>query len=235
VRVGIVGDLHARFVHPMYRRFIMDKFQQWRVDQIIFIGDIVDLHALSFWEHDPDGRSAGDETAEAWDEVQLWRRTFRKARVCIGNHDERQFRVARKAGLPTRYLKNYAEIWGTPGWDWKFKFEIDGAFYTHGTGLSGKDAAFNLALEIRCPAVIGHIHSNLGAKYHANEFDRVFGLSVGCGIDTRAYSFAYGRHAPKRPLLGCGIVIDGEQAIAEPMFCGRLEKYNRKRAGRRAK
>jgi hypothetical protein len=112
MRVGIVGDLHAPFVHPMYLRFCIDVFSAWRVTCINIIGDVGDLHALSFHEHDPNGMSAEDEARAAYPVIQRWYSTFPDCDVEIGNHDARHYRVARKNGLPDRYLKTYAEVWG---------------------------------------------------------------------------------------------------------------------------
>jgi predicted phosphodiesterase len=232
LRVGIVGDIHAPFVHPMYLRFCQDVFASWQVDRVVLIGDIVDSHALSFWEHDPNGRSAEDEAQDASPIVAKWHDTFPGERVCIGNHDERHYRVARKAGLPDRYLRGYAEVWGTDSWRWDYSHEIDKVKYLHGTGLSGKDAAYNHAVESRQSVGMGHIHTSGGVKVHTNSSSRIFGLAVGCGIDCPAYAFAYGRPFAKRPTLGCGIVIDGDLAVFEPMQIGKGEKYHRSRAGK---
>jgi predicted phosphodiesterase len=233
MRIGVVGDLHAPFIHPMYRRFCMDTFAKWRVSHVHFIGDIVDLHALSFWDHNPNGQSAEDEHNEAAADVKLWHRTFGDSTVSIGNHDARHYRLARKHGLPDRYLRGYADVWRTPSWQWRMNHKFDGVLYEHGTGTSGKDAALNRAMQKRLSVVIGHVHCYAGVKWHANEFDAIFGLNVGCGIDCRAYAFEYGQPNAIRPILGCGIVVDGEHAYFEPMHCGRGQRYHRSRAGRR--
>jgi hypothetical protein len=230
VRNGIVGDLHFPFVHPMYLRFCQDVFAAWRVDKVHLIGDINDGHGLSFHEHDANGMSAEDEAAAADLHIQKWHRTFPKATVSIGNHDERYWRVAAKAGMPKRYLKPYKEAFKTPSWDWQLEHEFDGVIYTHGTGNSGKDAAINLAIQRRRSTVIGHIHSFPGVKWHANADSRIFGMNVGCGIDCGAYAFAYSKNFPVRPFLGCGIVLDGELAYFEPMPCGAGDRYNRSKA-----
>lgn len=232
MRVGAVGDPHFPFTHPMYRRFCLDVFERNRVDKISFAGDLFDNHALSFHEHDPDGYSAGCEYKHARRIVQRWYRDTQDSNVCVGNHDARNFRLAKKVGLPKAFLKDYAEVWDTPTWKWDFEHRIDGVLYTHGTGVSGKDAAINLAIQRRMSVVIGHIHSWAGAKFHANSDNLIFGMNVGCGIDVRAYAFAYGKDFPTRPILGCGVVIDGEQPIFFPMPCGRGDKYHRSRASK---
>jgi hypothetical protein len=230
--VGIIGDIHEPFGHPMYSRFCQDTFGKWRVDEVVFIGDIADGHGLSFWDHDPNGMSAEDEARAAYQKIRRWYRRF-KGKVCIGNHDERHFRLARKHGLPDRYLRGYAEVWKTPEWDWRFEHRIDGVMYTHGTGASGKWAALNLAMQRRLPTVIGHIHAWGGVNYHANSDDVIFGMNAGCGIDCRAYAFAYGKAFPTRPVLGCGIVAHGSEAHFIRMPISRGEKYHRSRANKK--
>lgn len=229
-RVGVVGDLHLPFAHPMYLRFVQDLFDSWGVNHIHFVGDIVDSHALSFWEHDPNGMSAEDEAARASIYLDEWKSVFPKATVCIGNHDARHYRVARKAGLPERFLRTYAEVWDTPQWKWKDSHVHDGVLYEHGTGSSGKDAAYNRALQNRCSLVMGHVHSYGGVKWHANDFNAIFGMNAGCGLDCRAYAMAYSKPFVIRPTLGAGIVIDGAYPYFEPMQIGRGQPYHRSRA-----
>ena len=57
-------------------------------------------------------------------------------------------------------------------------------------------------------------------------------MDVGCGIDERAYAFAYGRHMRQRSMLSAGVVIDGVP-YHEIMPCGRGEKYDRYKFGRK--
>ena len=35
-------------------------------------------------------------------------------------------------------------------------------------------------------------------------------MNVGCGIDAKAYAFNYGKDSRKKPILSCGVVIDGK-------------------------
>lgn len=46
----------------------------------------------------------------------------------------------------------------------------------------------------------------------------IFGLSTGCGIDEAAYAFAYGGEMRRKPVLGCGVIVDeGKAAYFIPM------------------
>lgn len=230
---GIIGDLHAPFTHPLYLEFCQDVFRKERVNQTVLIGDIIDHHAISFWEHDPNGYSAGDEAAHAQPVVDRFHKAFPGSIVTEGNHDERNFRVARKAGLPDRYLKSHAQVWNTPKWKWTQEAVIDKVLYSHGTGCSGKNGAINYAIQRRKSVVIGHIHCWGGVQYHANDDSLIFGLNAGCGIDIRSYCFAYGRPFPIRPVLGCGVVKDGKAAQFHIMDISAKGKYARHRAGKR--
>lgn len=232
MRIGIIGDLHAPYTHPMYRRFVLDTFHKFKIKHHIFIGDVTDNHALSFHEHDPNLHSANDEAEKAWREVAKWYRAIPNACVCIGNHDELIFRKARAAGIADRFVRDYAAVWDTPNWDWQFEFEYDDTLFTHGTGNSGKNAAISLAIQRRKSTVIGHIHAWAGCSFHANNDSRIFGLNCGSGVDPVALAFAYGRFFPVRPVLSCAVAIDG-CPIVVPMPCGRGEKYHRSRAGKK--
>lgn len=221
----IVGDIHLPFTHPFYFQFCKDVRRKWKCKETIFIGDVTDQHALSFHEHDPDGSSAGNECDEAARGLVKWHKAFPSSKVCIGNHDARSMRVAKKAGLPMRFLKDLATAWDTPTWTWDFNFMVDGVKYTHGA-TSGKYAAFNLAVANRCSTAVGHTHTYGGVTYHDNDIDGIFGLNVGCGIDRKRYAFAYAKDAAVKPSLGVGVVVSPTEAHFVPMPCRPGEKYH---------
>lgn len=92
--------------------------------------------------------------------------------------------------------------------------------YIHGEGFSGQNGAITAAKSHRQSVVLGHLHTFGGVTYSASRNDLIFGLNVGCLIDTHAYAFRYGKFLANRPTLGCGVVIDGKQAIFVPMDLG---------------
>lgn len=226
--VGIIGDQHEPFCHKDYRNFCYEVFNRYKVSRIVNIGDEVDNHALSFHEHNPNGLSAESEAEKAMENLRKWYKTFPKVDVMVGNHSALPHRQATSVGIPRRFLKAYEEVWESPkGWKWHEEIEIDHVRYTHGTGSSGQNGAINLAIRSRQSTVIGHIHSFGGVNYHANNNDLIFGLNVGCGIDTRAYAFEYGKPFVNKPTLGCGIVKDGHDAFFLPMKLGKKYEWKR--------
>lgn len=227
-RVGVIGDAHEPVTHPGYRAFCLDTFSEYGCDTVVCIGDIADWHSVSFHAHHPDCPGPTDEYEMAYACIQGWYRTFPGAKVCLGNHDERIQRLAQSSNIPARLLRDYAEIWETPGWTWDYDHSIDDVFYFHGTGTGGMHPAFNSMKKMCMSVVQGHVHTAAGVKWLANPNTRLFGMDVGCGIDDRAAAFAYGRHYKQRSVLGCGVVLDGiPHHVIMP--CGPGEKYHRSR------
>lgn len=214
----IIGDLHEPFTLDQYiyfNRYIQQKFD---CGNVVFIGDIVDNHAVSYHEKDPEGKSAGDEFNVALEKCKRWYQVFPEAKVCIGNHDALPFRKAFTAGLPSKWLKTYQEMLESPKtWEWNFKHIINNVIYQHGTNMSGEMAAINAARENRQSTVIGHLHTVSNIRYLASFKDLIFGMNVGCGIDHEQYAFAYGRENTRKPVISCGVVIDGKLPIIVPM------------------
>ncbi len=229
MRKLIVGDIHEPVAHPGYRDFVMDVAERYQTDDVLFIGDIVDWHAISFHTRHPNSPGTMDEYEMAKGYIADWYDAFPEAIVCVGNHDERIIRLAEVAGIPSKFIRDYNEVWGTPGWNWVYDFtDEDGTYFVHGTGLSGMHPAYNLMKKMAQSSVMGHVHSAFGVKWLVNSHSRMFGLDSGCGVDDKAYAFAYGKHNKLKSVLGCGVILDG-LAIPILMEIGPGEKYNRSR------
>lgn len=169
----------------------------------------MDNHAISYHEHDPDGKSPEDEAKEADLRLKRWFGAFPEVFLCLGNHDRLVQRKARTNGLPSRAIKTFREMWKFPlGWQEDFSWEFYGVRFMHGTGISGERAHIKAAEQNRQPTVIGHTHHTLAGNYLVSERDRIFGMNVGCGIDRKTYAFEYGRDLLKKPALGCGVITD---------------------------
>ena len=208
--VGIIGDTHEPFCVTGYRNFCYDLFDRYGCSTIIHIGDEVDNHALSYHENAEGSLDALREAELAQAAMDKWYRTFPDVRVCVGNHSALPFRKATTHGIPKRFLKSYEQIWKAPkGWTWDMQYEIDGVLYEHGTGSSGINGARNRAIANRQSTTIGHLHSAGGVSYMASRNDIIFGLNVGCGFDVSSYAASYGKHFPRKPTIGAGVVLAG--------------------------
>ncbi len=220
--VLVIGDTHCPGMRRGYVRFLQRIADEYQPDRVVHIGDLVDWHAISFHEKLPSQDGAGPEFAKALKQVQQIAKAFPDVDWLIGNHDALTHRKAEAAGLPRDLLRGYADIWevskhGWVAWPRFHKLEIDGVLYAHGdSGSAGKCAPLNQAVENFRSTVVGHFHSLGGVSFFANKTDRVFGMAVGCGVEQRAERFSYAARLPKKPMLGCGVVIDGQRPYFEP-------------------
>lgn len=206
----VISDTQFPFQHKDTFSFLKAVAKKYKPTEIVHIGDEVDLSAMSDFDHDPDGYSAGDELKKALVEMRKLYKLFPKAKVCISNHTARPFRKAFKHGIPKAFLRDYHEFMEAPeGWKWADNWVIDGVVYEHGIGHSGVNGALKAALGNMQSTVIGHLHAFAGISYSANPRHLIFGFNVGCLIDKDAYAFAYGKYHKVKPIIGCGIVDKG--------------------------
>lgn len=211
-RVLVIGDLHEPFCLDGYLEHCKKTYSIYNCNKVVFIGDIIDNHYSSYHETDPDGFGAGEELDRAIDKIKVWHEAFPVADVCIGNHDRLIRRKAFSGGIPKAWIKEYSEVLDTPGWTFGERFIIDNTQYIHGE--SGR--AIKKAKDDMMSTVQGHRHTELFCEYAVGVNFKVFGLSVGCGIDHESYAMAYGKNF-KKPAIGCGVVFGGKVGLAVPM------------------
>jgi hypothetical protein len=217
-RVLAIGDIHSPFEHRYYLDFLVETYQKYNCDTVVCMGDEIDSHALSKYDADPDGLSAGHELIEGIKHLQPYYSAFPNVQVVTSNHTVRGYKRGFEAGIPKAFFKSYAEILQAPkGWTWSSSLTIDGVLYHHGEGFSGETGHLKAARSAMRSTVIGHIHSHGGVSYIQTEFGRIFGLNCGCGVDVDQYAFAYGKNCANKPTLGAGIILEGRVAYFEPM------------------
>jgi predicted phosphodiesterase len=217
-RVLAVADMHEPFCRKGYLEHCRNIYNKYKCDTVVLLGDEVDLCAVSQWEKDPDGFSAGTEAELAYKKLQNWYKAFPTAYVCIGNHTARPFRMAKASGIPKRFMKSYEDAWNAPkGWKWAEHWEFDDVLYTHGTGFSGPNAAIRIATRHRQNTVIGHIHSEAGIQFNASKIDLIWGMQLGGAIDDKSYAAYYAKDQLKKSIVGCGVILNGQLPIYEPM------------------
>ena len=206
--VLVIGDLHEPFCLDNYLEHCVETYNKYKCNEVVFIGDIIDNHASSYHETDPDGHSAGQELKMAIQRIKQWYQAFPKATVIIGNHDRLIMRKAYSSGLSKMWIKDYAEVLGTPGWNFTESIEIDDVLYIHGEGGTARARVRRDLQSI----VQGHLHSQAYIDWCVGAKFKLFGMQVGCGIDHKSYAMAYGKEGPK-PAIACGVVLQGEVPI----------------------
>lgn len=217
--VLIFSCTHIPFEHPKFLDFCQKMRDFLKCDTVIHLGDIIDNHAISYHEHDPNGWSPAKEMEQADKHLQKWFKAFPDMYLTLGNHDSLVDRKSKTVGLPRRCFKPFKEMWNLPkNWKVDFEFDINGVLYKHGTGYSGRYGHVQAAVDARQSCVMAHLHSTAGVEYMANSKQIMFGMCVGCGISIKDYAFSYGKHFKRRPILGVGVVTDsGTRAQFLPM------------------
>lgn len=218
---------HIPFEHPDYLDFLIETYHREKCGTIVHLGDVVDNHGISYHEKNPNGKSIKDEMSEAEKHLVKWFKAFPNMYVCLGNHDLLVTRQAKTAGLPAKVIKDLKEIWSFPrGWKVNKAWVINDVKFQHGTGRSGKYAHILAASDNRMSTVMGHLHTNAGVGWLANDKDIIFGMAVGCGIEKDLYPFDYDKDFKAKPILGCGIVSgNGLNAKFVPMNLGKKIIY----------
>lgn len=206
-RILVIGDIHAPFTLDGYLEFCQDVYSRYNLNQVIFIGDILDNHYSSYHETDPSGLSGKDELECAIEHVALWKEAFPVADVIIGNHDRLIMRKAFSSDVPKEWIKSYNEVLGT-NWNWTERIVYDNVQFVHGEGGTARTKARNDMMS----TVSGHIHTQAYTEWLVGRNFKVFAMQVGCGVDASSYAAAYAKNF-KRQAIGCGVVLGGHTAI----------------------
>ena len=100
----VIADCHIPFEQPGYLEFCLEIYNRCKCDIVVHIGDLVDNHAISYHEHDPDGWSPANEMKEVDNHLEDWFKAFPELYLCRGNHDNLVDRKGKTVGLPSRAL-----------------------------------------------------------------------------------------------------------------------------------
>lgn len=207
-RILVIGDLHEPFCLDGYLQFCKETYANYNCNRVIMIGDVIDAHASSYHEQDPDGMGGGDELDLAIKKLKRWYKSFPDADVMIGNHDRIAYRKAFTGGIPKRWMKPFEEVLETPNWRYLESLEIDNVLYEHGEG----GQAFTKAKNNMMSSVCGHTHTEGYVRWLVGKKFKVFAMQVGCGVDSTAYATAYAKNF-KKQVIGCGVVVGGHTAF----------------------
>jgi hypothetical protein len=223
-RVLIIGDTHCPVMLDGYVEFLQETYERFSCNRVVHIGDAVDWAAISYHRTPLTSLTPMQEFEQAKTQLHTIRDAFPVLQITLGNHGDLPWRRAEDVGIFPELLKDPAALWETPGWEYRPRhddLEIDGVIYRHGDkAKGGKTAALNNALTEFRSVVQGHFHAQLGVWYHANHNVRVFGMQVGCGVDSHSDAMKYGRVYAQKPIVGCGVVLEGQEAHAVPMDLG---------------
>lgn len=216
----ILSDAHFPWQHPDIYPFLSAVKGKYKPTNVFSIGDLLDKHALSFHDNDPDLLSAGDELKAAIEALRPLYKMFPDLTIIRGNHDDLAFRKAKHHGIPLSYLKSFNEVLQCPkGWMWVDEMKVEHPsgipiLLTHGITKMG----LKLANHRNCCTIQGHFHTSFEIEY-ASSYERLYwSMIVGCLIDTKSPAFEYDKKQVARPIIGCGLVDEMGQPQLIPML-----------------
>ena len=202
-RVLVISDLQVPYEHKDALEFMVAVSEAVQPTRVINIGDEVDQHAIGRFDPDPDAASAGDELRIAKRHLAKWYEAFPYADVMIGNHDRMASRKAMSGGIPAAWIRSYNEVLNTPNWNWVESVIYDDVLYEHGEGGQAAAKAKNNLMSSIC----GHTHTLAYVQWFVGKRFKVFGMQVGCGVDSTTYAAAYAKNF-KKQAIGCSVVLN---------------------------
>lgn len=185
----VIPDLHAPFIHKDALRFCLDAYDENDIDEVIFLGDIIDNHYSSFHDADPDLMIAGDEIRIAREQLFAWKEAFPIAKVMYGNHDLIPNRKAFAAGLSKTWVRSIDDVYDLKGWDFVHHYTVGRNYFCHGMGMNVVTRARQLGLNV----FQGHLHSKFSCTLVSVYPKPTFAVQAGCLIDHNSPAFAYAR------------------------------------------
>jgi predicted phosphodiesterase len=208
--VLVISDLHIPYHHKDSFDFLREIKKQFKPDFVVNIGDLLDFHAISFHEHNPDLPSIGDELTISKDYIKELESIFPNVTEVHSNHSSLVYRRAIKYGMSAQFLRPYGEFLGTKKWKWVDDLKLQmcngkSVYFTHGKSADVLKVSQTMGM---C-CVQGHYHTKFSIGYWANPDDLYWGMQVGCLINQKSMAFSYAKNFSTRFVLGCGIIIEG--------------------------
>jgi hypothetical protein len=211
----IIGDFHAPAGEISYIKQISDyikhlsKFKANKI-KVIQMGDLLDAKAWSKYPKGPSDDNAQLEWDRAVIQLDKFAQLIPEMTIISSNHDIRLMKSATSAQLPRQMVKTLAEIFDYPGWNWHLSEKplvIDNVAYVHGDGIVGNTMGLK-AIRMGMSVVMGHSH--VASLQYYNHYDReIFGMEVGCTVDSDNAAFNYAIKNTKRHWHGFAIIQDG--------------------------
>lgn len=206
----IISDLHCPYNHKDTVAFLKAIKKKYKPTRVILSGDEADYHSISFHDHDPDLDSPSVELEKAIKALEPIYKLFPVAEVLESNHGSLVIRKALATGLSRKFFKDPGEVLRAPkGWSWHFDIVTTlpngtSCYFHHSKGANVKRNSQAMGSSF----IQGHHHESFEIQYWGNPHALLFGMTVGCLVDSKSLAMAYSKNNLKRPIIGCAVVVD---------------------------
>jgi len=114
------------------------------------------------------------------------------------------------------------------GWKWSYDLTLkmsDGnnVYFHHSKSSAIGKTSKNMSMS----TCMGHLHSRFEIFYWANPKGLFWEMRVGCLINDKSLAFAYNKTTLERPIVGCGIILEGQPRLL-PMILDKNGKWIKK-------
>lgn len=228
----LISDLHAPAMHPDAVPFLTEIKKRLRPTRVVQIGDEINWQSVSFHPADPDQDAPGRELIMARKQLSPIMKLYPDVDLLDSNHGSLILRKAFASGLPKEVIRSYREVLQAPaGWAWHKDLIIklpnkSELYVTHGTMSCGEKLSRNMGMS----SAQGHYHTEFGIKYLSSPNKLYWAMNLGCLINKRHPAFHYNKNQVRRPIIGCGAVIDSFPVLL-PMPLNKHGRWTGKMVG----
>ena len=221
----IIPDVQIPFEHPRSLTFLKEVKKEFSIpdENILCVGDELDEYWGGMYRKDPmASHTAMQEIEESREKLKAFIAAFPNLRICFSNHGTRWQRKAFEAEIPSIMMRQYQEVMEIPPtWRYADHWLIKAKYpflVEHGDKHGGTFPHVQASRINGISTAIGHFHSVLGVEYTNTTMGSIWGMCVASLIDAEAYAFKYSLKHSKRPVLGCGVILDeGRTALPVPL------------------
>lgn len=211
--VGFIPDLHIPFEDTRYWNLTMKVFsfvkKKYGLNQLIILGDFIDLYGLSFFSKDPAIDLAALYDKEITTAItrlnEIDKRFPKTKKVFIeGNHEYRFFKFLRAnaPALSKRIsIQRELEMHRRDNWKW-IRYHKE-QMYSVGSGLNARHEPFGnsqpktQAMKAGCSFIHGHDHQVSEGDFITKvERKHNIAIGAGCGVNFKAHIFDFCKNRP---------------------------------------
>lgn len=127
----VISDMHLPYQHRDAFDWLWALHNEYDFQQVLNVGDLIDHHAGSYHESEPDAPDAETEYLLAKRSAQELQQMFPDMVTTNGNHDNIPKRKLKTVGLPPSMVSDYNQLYDLEDtWKWvdKYKFSAQGAY-----------------------------------------------------------------------------------------------------------
>lgn len=213
-RILVLPDIHLPFHNKAAIKRIAEFNKTYKADLVIQLGDLVDAHAWSRWPKASSAMSPDHEFAKARKGAEWLHKLFPKMVILHGNHDLRASNKRLDAGIPSQFIKTFAELFNFKGWTFHEPKRLltvntpkGKVSFCHGDEAGG--TPLEKAKTLGHSLVQGHTHKATISYHTGQDGKTVFGAEGGHLVDVDSYAFRYALGSLKKGTIGFLVIEKG--------------------------